>query len=144
MYWVRKILADLVDHSIYRIYQWWRPIWREHAGGRRGGKVTSASVIVALTVAKPPAMDGLTTTVHCDVLKLLGTWRKDGKRPTPVRIISAGHRQSGYGELSSDLVRAYLGTKIFYSPRLSTLRRARIRTPARIAAKFTDGAIHYI
>jgi hypothetical protein len=113
----------------------WRP---------EGGKVTDASVIVAFTVAKLPAMDGLTTMIHCDVLKLLGTWRKDGKRPTPVRIISAGHRQSGYGELSSDLVRAYLGTKIFYSPRLSTLRRARIATPARIAAKFTDGAIHYI
>ena len=33
------------------------------------GEVTGASVIVAFTVAKPPMMDGLTTTVHCDVFK---------------------------------------------------------------------------
>jgi hypothetical protein len=92
------------------------------------GEVTSVSVIVAFTVAKPPAMDGLTTTVHYDVLKLLGTWRTGGKRPTPARIITADHRASGYGEPSSDHVRAYLCAKIFYSPRLSTLRRARITT----------------
>jgi hypothetical protein len=71
-------------------------------------------------------MDGLTTTVHCDVLKLLGMWRMGGKWPTLARIIKAGHRASGYGEPSSDRVRAYLGAKIFYSPRLSALRRARI------------------
>jgi hypothetical protein len=95
----------------------WRP---------KRGEITSASVIVAFTVAKPPAMDRLTTMVHCDALKLLGTWRTGGKRPTPAGIITAGHRASGYGEPSSDRVRAYLGAKIFYSPRLSTLRRARI------------------
>jgi hypothetical protein len=100
-----------------------------------GGGVTVASVIVAFTVAKPPVMDGLTTMVHCDVLKLLGTWRMGSKRPTPARIITAGHRASGYGEPSSDRVRAYLGAKIFYSPQLSTLRRARIVTPARIVAR---------
>jgi hypothetical protein len=97
----------------------WRP---------KRGEVTGASVIVAFTVAKPPAMDGLTATVRCDLLKLLGTWRTGDKRPTLARIITAGHRASGYGEPSSDCVRAYLGTKIFYSPRLSTLRRAQITT----------------
>jgi hypothetical protein len=80
-----------------------------------GGKVTGASVIVAFTVAKPPAMDGLPTTVHCNVVKVLGMWRTGGMRPTPARIITAGHRTSGYGEPSSDRVRAYLGAKIFYS-----------------------------
>jgi hypothetical protein len=90
------------------------------------GEVTGASAIVAFTVAKPPAMDGLFTTVHCNVVKLLGMWGPGGKRPTPARIITAGHRASGYGEPSSDRVRAYLGAKIFYSPRLSTLRQARI------------------
>jgi hypothetical protein len=90
------------------------------------GEVTSASAIVAFTVAKPPMMDGLPTTVHCNVVKLLGTWRTGGGRPTPARIITVGHRASGYGEPSSDRVRAYLGAKIFYSPSLSTLRRARI------------------
>jgi hypothetical protein len=86
------------------------------------GEVTGASVIVDFTVAMPPVMDRLTTMVYCDVLQLLGTWRTGGKQPTPARIISAGRRPGGYGELSSDRVRAYLGAKIFYSPRLSTLR----------------------
>jgi hypothetical protein len=77
------------------------------------GKVTGASVIVAFIMAKLSAMDGLTTMVHCDVLKLLGKWRIGGKRPTPARIISVGRKPSGYGELSSDRVRPYLGAKIF-------------------------------
>jgi hypothetical protein len=94
------------------------------AAGERGNAL--AQVIVAFTVAKPPVMDGLTTMVHCDVLKLLGTWRTGGKRPTPARINTVGRTASGYGEPSSDWVQAYLGAKIFYSPRLSTLRRARI------------------
>jgi hypothetical protein len=59
---------------------------------------------VAFTVARPPAMDELTVLVHCDVLKLLGTWHWDGKRPTLVRVILAGRRQSGYGGQSSDRV----------------------------------------
>jgi hypothetical protein len=88
------------------------------------GEVTGASTTVAFTMAKPPAMDGLPTTLHCNVVKLLGTWRMGGRRPMPARIITTGHRASGYGEPSSDQVRAYLGAKIFYSPRLSTLRRA--------------------
>jgi hypothetical protein len=73
---------------------------------KRGGE-SLAQVIVAFTVAKPSAMDGLTAMVHYDVLKLLGTWRMVGKRPTPMRIISAGRRPSGYGEPTSDRVRAY-------------------------------------
>jgi hypothetical protein len=76
----------------------WRP--------KRGGE-SPAQVIVAFTVAKPPAMDKLTVMVDCDVLKLLGTWCMVGKRPTPVRIILAGRRPSGYGEPTSDRVRAY-------------------------------------
>jgi hypothetical protein len=71
------------------------------------GEGTGASVIVAFTMARPPVMDGLTAMVHCDVLKLLGTWRTVGKWPTPSRAISAGHRQSGYGEPTSDRVRVY-------------------------------------
>jgi hypothetical protein len=71
---------------------------------------------------EPPVMDRLTTTVDCNVLKLLGTWRTDGKWPTPAKIISADRRRSGYGEPPSDRVRANPGVKIFYSPWLSTLR----------------------
>jgi hypothetical protein len=71
------------------------------------GEVIGESVIVAFTVARPPAMDRLTAMVHCDMLKLLGTWRKVGKRPTPARAILAGRRPSGYGEPTSDRVRAY-------------------------------------
>jgi hypothetical protein len=101
--------------------------WR--ARGRRG-QVTSASAIVAFTVARPPAMDGLATRVHRDVLNLPGMWRTIGKRPTPVKIIPGGHRPSGYGELNSDRVQANPGAKIFYSPQLSTLRGARITAAA--------------
>jgi hypothetical protein len=80
--------------------------------GERGNVLARA--IVAFTVAKPPVMDVLATMVHCDVLKLLGTWCTVGKRPMPARIISAGRRPSGYGEPTSDRLRAYLGAKIFY------------------------------
>ena len=79
------------------------------------GEVTGASAIVAFIVAKPPAMDELPTMVHYNVVKLLGMWRTGGRQPTPVRIITTGHRACGYGEPSSDRVRAYLGAKIFYS-----------------------------
>jgi hypothetical protein len=79
---------------------------REGWWPKRGGE-SPGQVIVAFTVAKPPAIDGLTAMVHCDVLKLLGTWRTVGKRPTPARIISIGRRTSGYGEPTSDRVRAY-------------------------------------
>jgi hypothetical protein len=43
VHWVRNNLADLVDHSIYRSQQWWRPIWRRCAGGRREGEFTYAN-----------------------------------------------------------------------------------------------------
>jgi hypothetical protein len=108
-----------------------------------------ARVIVAFTVAKPPAMDKLTTMVHCNMLKLLGTWRMGGKRPTQARINTVGRRASGYGEPSSDRVQAYLSAKIFYSPRLSTLRRARITaTDAKpsaesLAAKCSESLIFF-
>jgi hypothetical protein len=81
---------------------------------------------MGFTVARPPAMEGLTAMVHCDVLKLLGTWRTNGRRPKPARIISTGHRPSGYGEPTSDRVRAYPGAKIFYPSWLSTAWQARI------------------
>jgi hypothetical protein len=43
VHWVRNNLADLVDHSIYRSQQRWRPIWRRRAGGRREGEFTDVS-----------------------------------------------------------------------------------------------------
>ena len=43
VHWVRNNLVDLVDHSIYIIHQWWRPIWRRRAGGRRKEKVSDVS-----------------------------------------------------------------------------------------------------
>ena len=43
VHWVRNNLADLVDHSIYRSQQRWRPIWRRHDGGRRKKKASDVS-----------------------------------------------------------------------------------------------------
>jgi hypothetical protein len=79
---------------------------RSCASGRREEKCTPR-VIVAFTMARPPAKDRPASTVYCDVLQLLGTWFTVGKRPTPVRAISVGCRSSGYGEPTSDRVRAY-------------------------------------
>jgi hypothetical protein len=70
-------------------------------------KSAQARVIVAFTMARPPAMDGPASMVYCDVLQLLGTWRTVDKRPTPARAIAAGRRSSGYSELTSDRVLAY-------------------------------------
>jgi hypothetical protein len=42
VHWVHNNLTDLVDHSIYRSQQRWRPIWRRCAGGRREEKFTGA------------------------------------------------------------------------------------------------------
>jgi hypothetical protein len=70
---------------------------------------------VAFKVARPPAIDGLTAMVHCDVLKLLGMWRTVGNWPTPMRVISAG--------LSSPRP-SLSGAKIFTPPRLSSHQRA--------------------
>jgi hypothetical protein len=67
-------------------------------------EVTGAGDTVAFTVAKPPTMGGLATRVHCDVLNLPGMWRMIGKRPTPAKIIPAGHRPNGYGEFNIDRV----------------------------------------
>jgi hypothetical protein len=75
VHWVRNNLADLVDHSIYRSQQRWHPIWRRCAGGRREGK-SLGSANMAFTEARLPMMDGLPITAHCDVVMLLGTWRR--------------------------------------------------------------------
>jgi hypothetical protein len=90
------------------------------------GEVTCAGDTVAFTVSRSPAMDGLAKAIHCDVLNHPGMWRTSSNRPTPVKIIPAGRRPSGYGELNSDRVRANPCAMIFYSPQLSTLRWARI------------------
>jgi hypothetical protein len=143
VHWVRNNLAEFTGVAIYRLHGWWCPIWRRRVGGWREGKCTGAGYL-GFTVAKPLAMDGLTTTIHCDMLKLLGTWRMDGKQPRPARIISVGHRPSGYGELSSDQVRANTGAKIFYSPRLSTLCWARITATGANPREVTGGEVQRI
>jgi hypothetical protein len=119
--WMRNNLAELTGSLIYRVHQRWRSIWRRHAVERREGK-SPGNANVAFTEARLPVMDGLPIAVHCNVLMLLGMWCMGGRRPTPVRVISVNRRTSGYGEPSSDQVRANPGDKIFYSPRLSTLR----------------------
>jgi hypothetical protein len=109
------------------------------------GEVTCIGDTVAFTVARPLAMDGLATRVHCNVLNLPGTWRTTGKWPTSAKIIPVGHRPSGYGEFNSDRVRANPGAKIFYSPQLSTLRWARIAaTGTNPDAGITGGEVQRI
>jgi peptidoglycan/xylan/chitin deacetylase (PgdA/CDA1 family) len=36
--WMRNNLAELTRASIYRVHQWWHPILRRCAGGRREGR----------------------------------------------------------------------------------------------------------
>jgi hypothetical protein len=85
---------------------------RESWRSKREGE-SPAQVIMAFTVAKPPAMDRRTSTVYCDVLKPLGMWRTVNKRPASARVISVGRRTSGYGGQSGDRARAYPSAKIF-------------------------------
>jgi hypothetical protein len=99
-------------------------------------------VIVVFTVARPPAMDGLASTVYCDMLKLLGMWCTVGKWPTPTRVISAGRRPCGYGEPTNDRVRAYPVSRSLPPPppRQSPHQRARIVAPVRITAARGDAS----
>jgi hypothetical protein len=50
---------------------------------------------VAVTVARPPAMDGLATQVYCDVLNLSDAWHPSGGRQTPARQSGPAIRQVG-------------------------------------------------
>jgi hypothetical protein len=75
VHWVRNNLAELTGASIYREQWRWRLIWRRRAIDRREGK-SPRSANVAFTEARLPTMDKLPITVHCDVVMLLGTWRR--------------------------------------------------------------------
>jgi hypothetical protein len=72
--------------SIYREQCWWRLIWRRRVVDQREGK-SLGSANMAFTEARLPVMDGLPITVHCDVVMLLGRWRRyeDGE-------LRRGHR----------------------------------------------------
>jgi hypothetical protein len=48
---------------------------------------------VAVTVARPPVMDGLATQVYCDVLNLSSMWHPSGGRQTPARLSGPAIRQ---------------------------------------------------
>jgi hypothetical protein len=110
----------------------------------RTGDESPRRSTVAFTEALLPATDMLPIMVYCDVVTPQITWRTSSKRPTLARVILAGRRASGYNEQSSDWVRAYPGAKIFYSPRLWTLRRARIvAAGANPSAGITDGKVQW-
>jgi hypothetical protein len=74
VHWARNNLAEQDGASIYRGFEQRLQIWKGSDGGQREKEVTSASAIVAFTVAKPPAMERLPITVHCDVVTFLSTW----------------------------------------------------------------------
>jgi hypothetical protein len=75
VHWVCNNLAELTWASIYREQRRWRLIWRRHAVDQREGK-SPGSANVAITEARLLRMDRLPITVHCDVVMLLGTWRR--------------------------------------------------------------------
>ena len=139
MHWTRNNLAEQARASIYRCFERRLRIWKGSAGGRREEEVTGASAIVAFIVAKPPAMDRLPITVHCDVVTSLSTWhgrrtvssadasvtdRGGTRRPvwpatgfTPPRIFSpcpdvisqAGENCGGKSPVSSSRHRRFFG-----------------------------------
>ena len=49
-------------------------------------KVTGAKRCVAFTVAGLPAINQQSRAAYCDVVKLQGTWRPIGRRPTPANL----------------------------------------------------------
>jgi hypothetical protein len=60
------------------------------------GGESPARNTVAFTGAMFQAMDRLPTTVYCDMVTLLSTWRPGGKRQTLARVILTGRGASGY------------------------------------------------
>jgi hypothetical protein len=65
-----------------------------------------------VTVARPPAMDGLATQVYCDVLTLTGTWHPSGGRQTPVRQSRPAIRQVGMAASSRSEASQSSGTQM--------------------------------
>jgi hypothetical protein len=68
----------------------WRP------GGRREGRLLAGD-IVAFTVARPPAMNGHTSVVYCDMLNLTGSWHPSDGWQNSGEVIWTGDKASGYG-----------------------------------------------
>jgi hypothetical protein len=77
------------------------------AAGERGRSL--ARVTVAFTGATTQMIDRPSIVTYGDVVTLLIMWHTGGKRPTPARIISAGHRVSGYDgqHTTSSAVRSF-------------------------------------
>jgi hypothetical protein len=92
--WLRDYLADLTTCSIYRAQGWWLLNLEWRAGGRREGRALG-QVCVAFTVVGLPAMNQLSRAAYCDVVKLQGTWRPIGRRPTPANLSGPAARQGG-------------------------------------------------
>jgi hypothetical protein len=76
------------------------------------GEVTGTSGVVAFTVAKPPAMDGFPTTVHCDVVMFLSTW--PGRRM--VSSVDASATDRGGTRWPVRRVTGFTSHRYFYLP----------------------------
>jgi hypothetical protein len=57
---------------------------KKKVGGRREGE-SPANAIVAFTEAMLQAMDRLSMTVYCDVIRLRSTWHPGSRRQTLAR-----------------------------------------------------------
>jgi hypothetical protein len=76
--WMRKYLTELTRAAIYRVLRRWRPIWRNHAGGRERGVSHRGDLPWRSLVMSYGGHWAVTTTCD-DVVRCPKAWRNRGE-----------------------------------------------------------------
>jgi hypothetical protein len=90
-------------------------------------------------VARPPAMTEPAKESHCDVLRLLSTWRPGDKRPMPARASRSAVEQVGTVANPMTAPRLIQHQDLFTTGNMCT-QSARIATSARIMVRSSPAA----
>jgi hypothetical protein len=139
VHWTRNHLTGLTGALIYRVHQWWRPILRRCAGGREEG-LSHRGVLPwhSLNIGVWLLLVNLHGAKRCSKPpKARDTGENGGSLGDYRATTSPGKWVRRQGNI---VPQTHPPREIFYPPRLSTLRSARIVTLARIAERSSPAA----